>query len=191
MRRLGCRDELGDPFGKRRTNASNSITRVKERNGRGWLRRRVAEPIARGSGGPTLFMPHGSTGFVDHATAAVAVRSVLVPITNDPAPHKAIALAARLMTALGCTSGVFHLLHVGDARTDPGVPKDAPPGWRYEHQRITGDVVGAIVEAAERVQCDLLVMATKGQDGFLDALRGTHTERVLRAARCPVLAVPV
>lgn len=32
-------------------------------------------------------------------------------------------------------------------------------------------------------------MATKGHEGFLDALRGTTTERVLRQAECPVLAV--
>jgi nucleotide-binding universal stress UspA family protein len=34
-------------------------------------------------------------------------------------------------------------------------------------------------------------MATEGHQGFLDALRGSTTERVLRGALCPVLAVPV
>jgi nucleotide-binding universal stress UspA family protein len=33
-------------------------------------------------------------------------------------------------------------------------------------------------------------MATDGRDGFLDALRGSFTERVLRGVDCPVLAVP-
>ena len=37
---------------------------------------------------------------------------------------------------------------------------------------------------------DLIVMATQGHLDFLDALRGSTAERVLRGARCAVLAVP-
>jgi len=33
-------------------------------------------------------------------------------------------------------------------------------------------------------------MATDGRNGFLDALRGSHSERVLRSAPAPLLAVP-
>ena len=38
---------------------------------------------------------------------------------------------------------------------------------------------------------DLIGMPTMGHHGFLDALRGNTTERLLRQAPCPVLAVPV
>ena len=34
---------------------------------------------------------------------------------------------------------------------------------------------------------DLVVMASRGHDGFLDALRGSTTERVLRQVTCPLL----
>jgi nucleotide-binding universal stress UspA family protein len=35
-------------------------------------------------------------------------------------------------------------------------------------------------------------MATNGRDGFLGTIgRGSHTERVVRQAPCPVLSVPV
>jgi nucleotide-binding universal stress UspA family protein len=40
-------------------------------------------------------------------------------------------------------------------------------------------------------QADLVAMPTKGHDGFLDVLRGSTTERVVRHAPCPVLALPV
>ncbi|MCA9420743.1 MAG: universal stress protein [Nitrospira sp.] len=36
---------------------------------------------------------------------------------------------------------------------------------------------------------DLIVMAIQGHQGFLDALRSSTTERVLREAPCPILAV--
>ena len=58
--------------------------------------------------------------------------------------------------------------------------------------RLTGEggVVQAIVDAARRVDADLIVMATRGHDTLLDALRGSTTE-VLRHAGRAVLAVPV
>jgi hypothetical protein len=34
------------------------------------------------------------------------------------------------------------------------------------------------------------VMATLGHHGFLDALRGSTTERIVRNSTCPVLAIP-
>ena len=37
---------------------------------------------------------------------------------------------------------------------------------------------------------DLIAMTTAGHQGFLDALRGSTSERVLRHAPCPVLVVP-
>jgi hypothetical protein len=54
----------------------------------------------------------------------------------------------------------------------------------------TGDVVSTILKAADEQQADLIAMPTAGHHGFLDAVRGSTTERVLRHAPCPVLAVP-
>jgi nucleotide-binding universal stress UspA family protein len=36
-----------------------------------------------------------------------------------------------------------------------------------------------------------MVLATEGHLDFVDALRGSTTERVVRGSQCPVLAVPV
>jgi nucleotide-binding universal stress UspA family protein len=44
---------------------------------------------------------------------------------------------------------------------------------------------------AEATKADLVLMTTEGHDGFLDALRGSTTERVMRSVSCPMLAVPV
>ena len=52
-------------------------------------------------------------------------------------------------------------------------------------QRLRG------LHSAAELRTDLIIMATDGPDGFLDALRGTTSERVLRKARCPVANLPV
>ena len=46
-----------------------------------------------------------------------------------------------------------------------------------------------ILEEEAHWRPDLMLLATQGHIDFLDALRGSTTERVLRA-HCPVLAVP-
>ena len=46
-----------------------------------------------------------------------------------------------------------------------------------------------IVETAEEVGCDLIVMGTHGRTGFSRLLMGSVAESVLPKATCPVLVV--
>ena len=47
----------------------------------------------------------------------------------------------------------------------------------------------AIVDEAERLLADLIVMGTRGLTGFEHFVLGSTAERVIRLARCPVLTV--
>ena len=49
---------------------------------------------------------------------------------------------------------------------------------------------GEILKAEKEWQADLVVLTTQGHLDFLDALRGSTTERMLCGAHCPVLAIP-
>ena len=51
-------------------------------------------------------------------------------------------------------------------------------------------MVSIILQTAEEQQADLIAMPTAGHHGFLDAMRGSTTERVVRHAPRPVLSVP-
>jgi nucleotide-binding universal stress UspA family protein len=42
------------------------------------------------------------------------------------------------------------------------------------------------LQTATELRADLIVMTTDGPDEFLDGLRGTTSECVLRKVRCPV-----
>jgi nucleotide-binding universal stress UspA family protein len=54
---------------------------------------------------------------------------------------------------------------------------------------VSGDEAGAIVDSAENEDVDLIVMTTHGYSGLTRWVLGSVTERVLRQAPCPVLAV--
>jgi nucleotide-binding universal stress UspA family protein len=47
-----------------------------------------------------------------------------------------------------------------------------------------------ILEQAERLRSDLVVMGTHGRSGFQRLFLGSTAEKVLRQARCPVMTVP-
>jgi nucleotide-binding universal stress UspA family protein len=155
-----------------------------------WLHHAVAEPLARASGALTLFVPPHVSGFVSLETGEVALRRVLVPIDRIPAPEPAVKGAVALAAALGATEARFHLLHIGDVTTEPEVSVTERAGWSWERTVRSGDPVEEILRASANGEADLIVMTTQGHADFLDALRGSTTEQVLRGARCPVLAIP-
>ena len=62
-------------------------------------------------------------------------------------------------------------------------------GWTWETLTLGGDPVTALGSAVYEWAPDLVVMTTAGHHGFMDTLRGSTTERVLRSSPCPLLAV--
>lgn len=156
-----------------------------------WLQQSVAEPVARRAAQMTLFIPGGGTGFVSAETGSVSLENILIPITTTPRPQPAIEAAVRLANRLECPRGTFTLLHIGEADTMPTVQCPEVPGWEWKKISRTGDVIHGIAETASSTSAGLIVMATDGRHGFLDALRGSHSERVLRHVSAPLLAVPV
>jgi nucleotide-binding universal stress UspA family protein len=53
----------------------------------------------------------------------------------------------------------------------------------------TGSPYQIIIETAEKLAVDLIVMATHGRTGLSHLLMGSVAEKVVRAAQCPVLTV--
>jgi nucleotide-binding universal stress UspA family protein len=95
-----------------------------------------------------------------------------------------------LAEGLGCRDVRFKLLHVGTEKGMPTLFLPHHPGYQWEERMANGDAVEVILKEAEMWPADLIVFTTQGHMDFLDALRGSTTERVLRGAHCPVLAVP-
>jgi nucleotide-binding universal stress UspA family protein len=154
-----------------------------------WLHGSLAEALARHTGTPTLFVPAKARGFVDERRGEVRLHHVLIPIDHHPKPAAAVGAIMGFAHMLAGIDAEERLLHVG---------RDAPKVQRHSEPRRTlpvamrrGDAVEAIIDAANDWPADLIGMATAGHRGFLDALRGSTTERVLRQAPCPLLAVPV
>jgi nucleotide-binding universal stress UspA family protein len=152
----------------------------------GWMerifRRSLAEESARLAHAPALFLRDGHQGFVNADTGKIRLHRVLMPIAAEAAPMRAWGFASALVRMLEPTAQ-FYLVHVGE--TLPTFGNLLP------HVDLRqGPVVETILGVAEEIGPDLIVMATSGHHGLFDDLTGSTTERVLRAAPCPVLAIP-
>ena len=159
-------------------------------HGLDWLHRSISEPVARKSREMTLFVPTGTGGFVSLTDGSVSLRNVLIPIAATPRPQPAIAGAVKLIQQLKCEGGKFTLLHVGDNGSVPAVDTPEVSGWTWHKMTMQGNVIEVILETAREAHADLILMSTDGRNGILDALRGSHSERVVRHAPCPLLAIP-
>jgi nucleotide-binding universal stress UspA family protein len=155
-----------------------------------WLRSAVAEPVSREVHVMTLFVPSHVEGFVSRETGLTSLHRLLLPISTDPPSQPAIDAACSLASQLSSPPVALTLVHAGE---EAGIDKLVLPqraDWSWNQLFGKGDPVEWILAAGAEFDVDLIVMTTKGQDSVLDMLRGSTTERVLRGARCPLLAIP-
>lgn len=155
-----------------------------------WLEKSVAEPVARESHQMTLFIPAGVEGFVSLQDGSVSLENILIPVAPVPKAQPAIQAAVRIAQRLNCPTGHFTTLYVGDDNEMPEISCPELPGWEWTKMSQKGDITQVILQTAREMEADLIVMSTEGRQGFLDALRGSNSEQVLRQCACPLLTIP-
>lgn len=156
-----------------------------------WQHESVAEPVARGSHIATLFVPAQVEGFVAKDSGQPTLRRVLVPVSAEYSPQLAIDTTAQLAAALGCDNLTVIVVQVGDDHTLHSLHYPIKTGWLWHTMACQGNVVEVILAMGKDFDVDLIVMTTSKQHTLLDLMRGSTTERVLRGARCPLLALPI
>lgn len=159
----------------------------------GWLQLfqgSVAEGIARNVEVPTLIVPLEGRDLVDGRSGRIDLRRIVVPAGDAVAARAGLLAASWLATLAGAADVEVLLVHVDDGTPAPDAGA-VPPGLNVRHRSVPGPLESAIAAVAREVDACVLVMATRGHDGFVDATLGSHTERVLRQVSCPVLSVPL
>lgn len=154
------------------------------------VRGSTAERLARHFSVATLFVGQGARSLVHPTTGELLLHRVLVPVGDGVSAQDALDAALAFLTAAGASDARIDLHHAGDQPT--GLPDvvhapDRAVEWRW----TPGPAVAGILAEAATCDADLIVMVTRGHDSVTDDLLGSRTERVMRDAPCPVLAVPL
>ncbi len=154
------------------------------------LKPSVANAIRRKTSARTLFVPDRAVkGIIRRGDGDGVIRNILVPVDKLPDSCHAINEAQTIALALGEHPTSMKLFHVGKGGLPTAVP-DNSHYCQWKHEIRSGDVGREIEREAQGFQADLIVMASSGQRGALEAMFASTSEYVVRHAHCPVLAVP-
>jgi universal stress protein A len=140
---------------------------------------------------------------------AYPYRSILSPIQFDDPTYLALGYARRLAADSGATLHLLHVVEKYPALGEPPVSEndnireedDARKTLNEVAEQYLGDVkyqvhvaaaapralAKAVVQIAEQVGADLIVMKTHGRKGLVHMIVGSVAEEVVRSAPCPVL----
>lgn len=140
--------------------------------------------------------------------ATLAWNTILAPTDLSKPSKCAVKTAVALAQKCGAKLILFHVVQcpncssfdsppdaekmMEEARqTLDDIARTIPTGVTVEkHVRFgTREPVNEIVEEANNVSADLIVIATHGYSGLKRVLLGSTAERVVRHAPCPVLVV--
>jgi nucleotide-binding universal stress UspA family protein len=134
------------------------------------------------------------------------LKKILAPTDFSDLSVRGVRYACQLAKAVGAEVTIFHVVIVDESginkremeenkqRLEEFVVKNvADIGANLRIRKVVdaGQPYGAIVDCAENERIDLIVMSSHGRSGLSRMLIGSVTDKVLRAASCPVLVVPL
>ncbi len=117
---------------------------------------------------------------------------ILVPTDFSAGSRRSFRLAARLAGLFGATVTVLHAVSA-PAEADGALAslhRFVPLELARRAPRLVieaGEPCAVILSMVKTIDADLVVLSTGGRDSLGDAVLGTHAQRVIRHAPCPVL----
>ncbi|GAB3172818.1 universal stress protein [Telluribacter humicola] len=140
---------------------------------------------------PTDFSPGSRTAVEVAALLAVQADAGLVLLNVDEnATQAATSRQSRAYNQQSDTVTTSDLYDYLIELRRELVQKRAFSGLKIRTELCPGSLVSVVETYAERNNMDLIVMGTRGAGGLEELLIGSNTEKVIRRACCPVLAVP-
>ena len=119
-------------------------------------------------------------------------RRILVATDLSAGSRRSFRLAARLARLFGSTVTVLHAVAgPGDAEGAlASLHRFVPRELARRAPRLmveAGEPCAVILSMVKAIDADLVILSTSGRDSLRDAALGTHAQRVIRHAPCPVL----
>jgi nucleotide-binding universal stress UspA family protein len=151
---------------------------------------------------------------VTSASPAVRTKTILAPVDFSSVTDHVVGEAAALARALGArvvlvhvtepTTGVvdYAAIVVAIAQVNEAAVKHAverlgqieqelkDDGVAAASVHLTGSPIPEIIEQAEKLPADYIVIGSHGHTAFYDLLVGGTAHGVLKRAKCPVVIVP-
>ena len=172
----------------------------------------TAERVIRGAPCPVLAVRTEPADNEDEGSFSrpVTLERILVPVDFSDCSLDALEYAAVMAQQAKASVMLLHVLEpvsygldfdLGHIRSREDVRESwtkrldelaathQHPNMPIEFRLRGGVPADSILDAAQTLPCDLIVMGTHGRRGISHTISGSVAETVLRKARCPVVAV--
>lgn len=146
------------------------------------IRGSVMEEVLLATRLPALLFGPDARPFVNAASGALRIATVVLPVARHPSPDNALYELSQFTFGGAVETRALHVAKDGEAERHLH-------GLEVQHIR-GANPAHAIVGHAAETEADLIAMTTEGPKGLKDKLFGTTTEQVMAKAPCPVLVVP-
>lgn len=136
------------------------------------------------------------------------MKKIIVPVDFSKHSYYALEVGATLARRIDATLFVLHILDLPHMALDDGdtpasifmlkqvkkrmaetLKKPYLEGLNVEDEVVYDQPIDYISEKANDINADLIVMGTHGASGSKEAFIGSNTEKVVRTADIPVLAI--
>ncbi|TKB67669.1 MAG: universal stress protein [Nitrospira sp.] len=172
----------------------------------------TAERVIRGAPCPVLAVKTEPEDNEDEGVPSrpVTPERILVPVDFSDCSLDALAYASVVAQQAGASLMLLHVLEpvsygldftldfsrtrqaesqIWTKRLEELVFSHQRPDMPVEYRLRGGLPADSILDSAQTLPCDLIVMGTHGRRGISHTISGSVVEAVLRKARCPVVAV--
>jgi nucleotide-binding universal stress UspA family protein len=172
----------------------------------------TAERVIRGASCPVLTVRMEPADIEDTSALSrpVTLERILVPVDFSDCSLDALGYAIEVAQQAKASLMLLHVLEpvsygldfdLGHIRSREDVRESwtkrleelasthQHPNMPIEYRLRGGFPADSILDSAQTLPCDLIVMGTHGRRGISHAISGSVAEAVLRKARCPVITV--
>lgn len=145
--------------------------------------------VLRAAASDLLLLPDDGPDVLDRESGQFHLRHILLPVCGNRDIRGAISSIGALLHKVAGDGLSVTLLETGNGKRRTDHPLPANPGIDWQVVQRPGKPLEIILEEADRIDADLIVMpATRGTRLF-DRWNGTRPEQVLSRVRRPLLAV--
>lgn len=136
------------------------------------------------------------------------IKTILVPVDGSDSSEKSIAQAVSLAEVCGAKITFLYVANINQIAINPNLTSaimDAiraagtaileraesmvPKNVKYETNMETGAPAAVILEYAEILNADLIVMGSRGLGVVKGVLLGSVSQYIIERAKCPVMVV--
>ena len=142
----------------------------------------------------------------------MAFHHLLVPVDFTDASNRALDLAVDLATRIGAKVSILHAYQIPSYTFPEGafipsidlvkgmtdaasrqlselVARRSTPTLKLESHLVSGNAAEAVIDTAQKIGADAIVMGAHGAGAFERALLGSVASKVIRLAPIPVISV--